>query len=92
MQIKLNQNYSNGLYYLGLVYDAEGQKDNAIKAFTKLQQLNPKDTNIPKILSNLNAGLPALQQTPPAKTTPPPSGSTPNPTPTPTPSAKTTKK
>lgn len=87
--VQLNQNYSNGLYYLGLVYDAEGQKDNAIKTFTKLQQLNPKDGGISKVLSNLNAGLPALQQASPVKTTPPPSATT---TPTPTPTSKATKK
>ncbi|MGA2418345.1 MAG: tetratricopeptide repeat protein [Candidatus Staskawiczbacteria bacterium] len=67
--VALNPNYSNGLYTLGLVYDALGKKDKAIAEFTKVQQLNPKDTTIPKILSNLNAGLPALQS-PPA-TTPP---------------------
>lgn len=63
--VALNPNYSNALYSLGLVYDALGQKSKAIAEFTKLQQLNPKDTTIPVILSNLNAGLPALQQ--PAK-------------------------
>jgi len=75
--IALNSNYSTGLYYLGLVYDALGDKANAIKEFTLLQQLNPKDTNIPKILANLNAGQPALQQSP-----------APSPTPTPTPTPK----
>ena len=77
--VQLNSNYSSGLYFLGLVYDALGQKDKAIQEFTKVEQLNPKDTSIPKILDNLNAGLPALQgpsgaPTPPAPT-PPPAGS-----------------
>lgn len=57
----LNPTYSNGLYSLGLVYDALGQKDKAIEVFTKVQQLNPQDTVIPKILNNLKDGLPALQ-------------------------------
>lgn len=65
--IILNPNYSNALYSLGLVYDALGQKDKAITEFTKVQQLNPQDTNISKILANLKAGLPALQSTPEAK-------------------------
>ncbi len=64
--ITLNPNYSDGLYSLGLVYDALGQKDKAIEQFTKVQQLNPKDITIPKILSNLKSGLPALQSPPPA--------------------------
>jgi len=70
--IGLNPNYSNALYYLGLVYNAQGQKDKAIQEFTKLQQLNPKDTTIPQILSNLNAGLPAMGATPAPEVTPTP--------------------
>jgi len=58
----LNPNYSNGLFYLGLVYDALGDKNGAIKEFLQIQQQNPKDKTIQAILSNLNAGLPALQQ------------------------------
>jgi tetratricopeptide (TPR) repeat protein/O-antigen ligase len=57
----LNPTYSDALYFLGLVYDALGQKDKAVEKFTTVLQLNPKDTVIPKILSNLKAGLPALQ-------------------------------
>jgi tetratricopeptide (TPR) repeat protein len=79
--VNLNPNYSNALYYLGLVYDALGQKDKAIAEFTKVQQLNPKDTTIPKILSNLNSGLPALQAPPvvtPPEVTPPADNSTGN--------------
>ena len=69
--VSLNPNYSDGLYYLGLVYDALGQDSKAIQEFTKVHQLNPNDTSIPKILANLNAGYPALQQaTPPAPTPP----------------------
>jgi tetratricopeptide (TPR) repeat protein len=76
--VSLNQNYSNGLYYLGLVYDALGSKDKAIQEFTKVQQLNPSDKTIPAILANLNAGLPALQQAAPPAPTPPANNSTAN--------------
>jgi len=69
--IGLNANYDVALYYLGLVYDALGDKAKAIEEFKKVQQLNPDDTSIPKILSNLNSGLPALQQTTPIAPTPP---------------------
>jgi len=48
-----------------------GDKAKAIEEFKKVQQLNPDDTSIPKILSNLNSGLPALQQTTPIAPTPP---------------------
>ncbi|MCX6721371.1 MAG: tetratricopeptide repeat protein, partial [Candidatus Staskawiczbacteria bacterium] len=69
--VALNPNYSNALYSLGLVYDATGHKDKAIEQFTKVQQLNPKDTTISKILANLKAGLPALQSPTPPTETPP---------------------
>jgi len=59
--VSLNPNYSNALYYLGLVYDATDQRSKAIEQFEKLQKLNPEDTNIPKILANISAGLPPLQ-------------------------------
>lgn len=60
--VHLNPNYSNGLYSLGLVYDALGQKEKALETFSIVQQLNPSDTAVPKIISNIKAGLPALQQ------------------------------
>ena len=64
--ISLNPSYSNALYSLGLVYDYLGQNNKAIDAFTKLQQLNPANTDISAILANLQAGRPALQSyTPP---------------------------
>jgi len=69
--IDLNPNYSNALYSLGLVFDTLGQKDKAIDQFKKVQQLDPKNTNIPKILNNLNAGLPALQTATPPTALPP---------------------
>ncbi|MCX6718031.1 MAG: tetratricopeptide repeat protein [Candidatus Staskawiczbacteria bacterium] len=69
----LNPNYSNALYSLGIVYDALGKKSKAIDAFTKLQQLNPTNADIAKILNNLNAGNSISQTaTPPAAN--PPSG------------------
>lgn len=73
--LTLNPSYSNALYPLGIVYDYLGLKDKAIAAFTQLQQLNPQNTDIPKILDNLNAGRPALQTaTSPVEN--PPSGTT----------------
>jgi len=69
--INLNPNYSDALYLLGLVYDQSGQKDKAIEEFTKLQQLNPQNTDISKVLENLKAGKSALQSTTPPPATPP---------------------
>jgi len=66
--VALNPSYSDALYSLGIVYDSLGQKDKAINAFTQLQQLNPTNTDIPKILANLKAGGSVLQSaTPPTE-------------------------
>ena len=69
--VALNPNYSDVLYSLGIIYDSLGQKDKAIDAFTKLQQLNPTNTDISKILDNLKAGNPALQVATPVVGNPP---------------------
>ncbi|MCX6724158.1 MAG: hypothetical protein NT155_03260 [Candidatus Staskawiczbacteria bacterium] len=67
--VALTPSYSNALYSLGIVYDLLGQNGKAIDAFTKLQQLNPANTDIPKILANLKAGKSIFQTaTPPAET------------------------
>ncbi len=59
--VNLNPNYSNALYSLGWVYDSMGQKDKAIESFSKLQNLNPDNQDVQKILSNLRGGKPALE-------------------------------
>jgi len=74
--IALNPNYSNALYSLGIVYDSLGEKDKAVAAFTKLQQLNPADTDIAKLLANLKAGKSILQTSPPVETPPNAAGET----------------
>jgi tetratricopeptide (TPR) repeat protein len=59
--VELNPNFSNGFFYLGLVYDAMSQKDKAINAFSELQKLNPENKDIQKIINNLKEGKPALE-------------------------------
>jgi len=59
--LNLKADYSNALYFNGLVYDQLGQKTKAVENFTALLQLNPDSkTDIQKIIDNLNAGRPAL--------------------------------
>ncbi len=70
--VNLSPNYSNALYYLGLVYDALGQKDKSIEQFVKVQQLNPGNSaDVQKIIDNLKAGRSALQTAEPPVETPP---------------------
>jgi len=58
--LALNSEYSNALYYLGLVYNAMGYKDKAIEQFEKVKQLNSnsKETqeSIQKIIDTLKSG------------------------------------
>ena len=58
--IVLDDNYSNARYFLGLLYDREGDKESAIDQFERIAQLNPDNEQVEQILANLRAGLPAL--------------------------------
>jgi len=69
--IALKPDYSDAWYYLGLTYNSLGQKDKAIEAFTILQQLNPDNKDIAKILNNLKNGLSALNTPAPIQEAPP---------------------
>jgi len=54
--ISLNSTYSNALYYLGLVYNAMGDKTKALEQFNKVKELNPDNADIQKIIDTLKAG------------------------------------
>ncbi|MDP2934207.1 MAG: tetratricopeptide repeat protein [bacterium] len=58
--IVLDDNFANARYFLGLLYDREGDKESAIDQFDRIAQLNPDNEEIKQILANLKAGLPAL--------------------------------
>ena len=53
-------NYSNAKYYLGLIYDRDGNKQAAIKEFEEILQLNPGNADVKRILDNLKSGKAAL--------------------------------
>lgn len=59
--VTLNSNYSNARYFLGLIYDREGKKKEAILQFEKIEELNPDNEEVKKILANLRAGKSALE-------------------------------
>lgn len=65
--VKLAENYSNALYFLGLSYDKLGDKQKALQQFQKVADLNPDNSDVKKIVSNLQSGkkaLDGLEQTP----------------------------
>lgn len=77
--VSLNENYSNARYFLGLIYDRNGRKADAIVQFEKIEALNPDNEEVKNILQNLRAGRGALDQivppaTPPEKRKEPPVG------------------
>lgn len=56
------ENYSNARYFLGLIYDEQGDKASAIFQFEKIRELNPDNEEVESILANLRAGRPALEE------------------------------
>lgn len=59
--IAVDPNYSNARYFLGLIYDKEGKKQEAISQFEIIEKFNPENQEVKKILSNLREGKPALE-------------------------------
>lgn len=59
--IRFDTNYSNARYFLGLIYDRQGNTDKAMKQFRKISELNPDNQEVKDIISNLKAGKPALE-------------------------------
>jgi len=62
--VLLDTNYSNARYFLGLIYDKQGDKAKAIEQFQKIEALNPDNQDVKNILANLQAGKPAIAQMP----------------------------
>lgn len=58
--VGLNSSYSNARYFLGLIYDREGKKEEAIAQFKKIAELNPDNQEVKRIIENLQIGKSAL--------------------------------
>lgn len=57
---QLAPDYSNALYFLGLIYDKQGDSKGALELFRKISKLNPQNEEVKKIISNLISGRSAL--------------------------------
>lgn len=66
--VSLDENFANARYFLGLVYDRRREEDKAIEQFRRVQQLNPGNEDVAKILKNLEAGKSALEGVAPPAT------------------------
>ena len=58
--ITLEENFSNARYFLGLLYDWEGDKESAIDQFNRIAELNPDNEQVKTILTNIQTGKPAM--------------------------------
>lgn len=58
--IGVDKKYSNARYFLGLIYDKQNQKDLALKQFEKIEQFNPGNEHVKKIIDNLKKGKTAI--------------------------------
>ena len=62
--VTLVPDYANALYFLGLSQDKLGQTAKALATFTLINKNNPGNTEVEKIIVNLNAGREALAGAP----------------------------
>jgi tetratricopeptide (TPR) repeat protein len=58
--VSLQNDYSDALFALALVYDKLGKHDSALAAAQKVAELNPNNEAIAKVLQNITAGQSAL--------------------------------
>lgn len=58
--VELSLNYSNARYFLGLIYDRDGDKAKATEQFKKISELNPDNAEVKQIIANLAAKKAAL--------------------------------
>src|SRR3989344_3446372 len=65
--ITLTPNYANAKYFLGLAYEAIGERTKAIEQFEQLAITNPDSEEVKTILTNLKAGKPIFTGTQSAK-------------------------
>ncbi len=65
--LTLSPQYANAKYFLGLSYEATGNRPKAIVQFEELKQTNPESTEVNQILDILKSNKPLFQQEAPVK-------------------------
>src|SRR3989338_5770463 len=65
--VNITPSYSNARYFLGLIYAKQGNNDKALEQFRKIEELNPANSEVKKIIGNLSLG-----KNPLAEIAPPP--------------------
>lgn len=58
--VALESTYANAKYFLGLSYDALGERSLALKNFEEILQTNPDNQEVQQIIQNLKSGRKAL--------------------------------
>lgn len=62
--LALQSNYANAMYVLALTYDKLGRAKEALAMMEKLEELNPGNATVARIIKNLKDGKPALSGVP----------------------------
>jgi len=60
--VKVQPNYSNALYSLGLLYESKGDKTTALQYYYKVKDLNPDNKDIIAKIKTL-VGAPKVEET-----------------------------
>jgi tetratricopeptide (TPR) repeat protein len=64
--VGINSSYSNARYFLGLIYSREGDMNKALAEFRRIEELNPNNAEVKKIIENLIQGRdPLFEISPP---------------------------
>ena len=58
--VRQNDSYANARYFLGLIWDRQGDREAALSQFQKIAALNPDNEEVKRIIANIAAGKPAL--------------------------------
>jgi tetratricopeptide (TPR) repeat protein len=59
--VSIQNNYSDALFALAILYDKVGAHESAIAAAQKVVELNPQNAPAAQVLQNLQKGMPALE-------------------------------
>lgn len=59
--LKIQSDYANAKYFLGLSYYAQNRQVEALNLFEELARGNPDNAEVQTIISNMQAGRPALE-------------------------------
>jgi tetratricopeptide (TPR) repeat protein len=64
--VGLKEDYANARFYLSLIYEAQGKRDEAIAQLERVKELNPDNVMINEMIEKARAGQPIIASPSPA--------------------------